>query len=586
MDLSISLIDSIKDPEWYAGYYNAIGIIENSVGNFEKAFDSYVKASEIYEVLNDSGGIAATNLNIGGIYDHMNLDQKALDLYNLALDYYKLKNDDDGISGILNNIGEIHYGNRDYELALEQYLEALNYAKRNPEEAGQAIPLHNIGRTYQKLGNYSKAVSYLTKSKQINTKIEDFEGLAYDYFELGEVYRSLMNYGLAEKHYLNSLSYARDLNIKTVITDNLKTLGQLYRSLNKYKKALGFQESYELYKDSLFNEQNTKAMTEMQFAFEIEKQEKQIELLTLNNKSTVLSNEKDTIILSFSLLALIFLIVVAIILISQSRIKKKSNNELKMFNEKIYDQNNNLRHYNERLKYSQAQLYELNATKDKFFSIISHDLRSPLNSLSGLLQILMKNAEVFTIDELIQYGKKINESVINLTNLLENLLQWSNSQMGKVEFVPVKLNIYQEIDFIVKLNKLTIEQKEIEVILDFDQDMTVKADKNMFNFIIRNLLSNALKFTMKRGKVMIIVVAEPTEIKISIEDNGVGIHPDNIDKLFALNHHYTTLGTQKEKGTGLGLILINEFIKKHSGRINVESKFEKGTRFDIFFPRS
>ena len=585
LDMSIALVDSLEEPVWYADYYNNIGIIENSIGNFEKSFDGFVKANTIYAALGDDEGVVVTNHNIGGIYELLNMDDKALELYNETLIYYRENDDNDGISGIQNNIGEIYYGNQEYDLALTQYLQALEYAQKLDDNSSTAIPLHNIGRTYQKLGDYSKGVDYLNQSLEINTRIEDLEGLAYDYYELGEVYKSFMNYALAEKNYLSSLEYARDLSIKTVIADNLGALGELYRQMGQYEEALDYQQSYAAFKDSVFNEEKVESMTKMQFGFEIEKKEKQIELLKLQNESTVLRNEQNNIFLILTIIAMGLLGVVAFILVKQNNLKKIANDQLRELNEKVYEQNNNLTHYNERLKYSQTQLSELNATKDKFFSIISHDLRSPLNSLSGLLQILMKNTEVFTIEELIQYGQKINESVINLTNLLENLLQWSNAQMGKVEFSPDKLNIYDEVSFIIGLYQIAIEQKKIEVSLDFDKSMTVLADKNMFNFIIRNLLSNALKFTMKQGKVCIGATTEENDIKIYIEDNGVGISKENIQKLFAINHHYTTLGTEKEKGTGLGLLLINEFVKKHSGTITVKSELEKGTRFEIFFPR-
>jgi signal transduction histidine kinase len=461
---------------------------------------------------------------------------------------------------------------------------ALSYVETHPS-MDRAIPIHNIGRTYQKIGQFNKAVSFLRQAIEINLELNDKEGLAYDYYELGEVYREVKNYGLAEKNYKNSLEYAYELNIKTVIANNLIALAKLNRENNKYQVALKLQEDYEKYTDSVFNENNTLELAKLQFAFEIEKKEREIELLKLSNQSASLLNKRNNILI-YGSISLVFLLSLIIgILFSQNRIKKSMIIEQSEINERIYDHNTSLAHYNERLKYSKERLSELNATKDKFFSIISHDLRSPLNSLSGMLQILMKNSEVFSIEELVGYGKKINESVNNLTVLLENLLQWSNTQMGKVRFNPTEFNVSKEIESLLELYKITIEEKQIDVKSDVKPSLMIYADKNMFNFITRNLLTNALKFTMKKGEVRISAEDLTYITRISIQDNGVGIHEENIPKLFAIKHHYTTPGTAKEKGTGLGLILSQEFVNRHNGSIRVESKVEEGSTFIVDFPK-
>lgn len=230
------------------------------------------------------------------------------------------------------------------------------------------------------------------------------------------------------------------------------------------------------------------------------------------------------------------------------------------------------------------ELQKLNAEKDKFFSIISHDLKSPFNAIMGFSNILLDKVELEDRKNIKNYAQIINNSSQRAMNLLSNLMQWSQSQTGRMNFNPEYFNPNLIIDEIVELSKDIALQKSISIINDFPSEIVVYADKAMMSTIIRNLVSNAIKYTTSGGKIRISAEISSTEIKVSISDTGVGISETILEKLFHLDSNSSIPDTQGERGTGLGLILCKEFIEKHGGKIEVESEVGKGSVFHFTIP--
>ena len=243
------------------------------------------------------------------------------------------------------------------------------------------------------------------------------------------------------------------------------------------------------------------------------------------------------------------------------------------------------------LKEREKSLRKLNKTKDKFFSIIAHDLTGPFNSLLGFSEILKQDFEKFDQNEQKEYIDIIYNGLLNTYKLLENLLLWSRSQTKNVDFNPETVNLYLLVNETIQPLKHLLENKFIELSLEIGKDIHIEADRNMLSTIIRNLVSNAVKFTHKGGKISIQsdVVADGKEdgfVIISVIDNGIGIPNEMQSKLFKISKNRSAKGTENETGTGLGLILCKEFVKKHGGKIWVESETGKGSRFVFSLPLS
>ena len=237
------------------------------------------------------------------------------------------------------------------------------------------------------------------------------------------------------------------------------------------------------------------------------------------------------------------------------------------------------------LRNSEASLRELNSTKDKFFSIIAHDLKSPFNGIIGLSEILSEQVKEKDYEGIDTYAGIINSSSKHAMELLSNLMEWSRSQTGRIEFNPEKLDLVNMIQGIMELLRNSSEEKAIGVSLNAPLRLDLYADKAMIETVLRNLISNAIKFTPFNGKVIIALEEKVNEYLLSVTDSGVGIDKGNFEKLFRIDRSYSTLGTNNEKGTGLGLILCKEFVEKHNGKVGLESELGVGSRFYFTLPK-
>jgi signal transduction histidine kinase len=231
-----------------------------------------------------------------------------------------------------------------------------------------------------------------------------------------------------------------------------------------------------------------------------------------------------------------------------------------------------------------AELNELNASKDKFFSIIAHDLKNPFNTIIGFSDMMKESIRLNDPATFYEYTEMINTSAIQTLRLLENLLEWANSQRGNLSFTPVPINLSE----IVKDEFIMVDEmatgKNIELKSFIPETLTFVADKNMIRTILRNLITNAVKFTHKNGQVQVNAINYNDNIEISVSDNGIGMSKETIAKLFRIDANLSTRGTENEKGTGLGLFLCKEFAEKHNGNIWVESEEGKGSTFKFLLP--
>ena len=239
-----------------------------------------------------------------------------------------------------------------------------------------------------------------------------------------------------------------------------------------------------------------------------------------------------------------------------------------------------------KLKIKNTELEKLNATKDKFFSIIAHDLKSPFNSLLGFSEVLSLQVENKSYKEIMSYSRSIHNSTRKLYSLVETLLQWSRTQLGTTEYKPEKLDVKILASNIISILKINAEEKDIVISVDVESDLIAWADRDLFSAVLRNLVSNAIKFSRIGSVVSVAGRIIGSNIQIAVSDTGVGISKENLQKIFRVDTNVTTAGTLNEKGTGLGLVLCKEFVEINKGIICAESKLEKGSTFKFTVPLS
>ncbi|MGE5411825.1 MAG: ATP-binding protein, partial [Clostridiales bacterium] len=259
--------------------------------------------------------------------------------------------------------------------------------------------------------------------------------------------------------------------------------------------------------------------------------------------------------------------------------------ELQISRDMLEERASEFARLSELLAASEIELQELNASKDKFFSILAHDLRSPFNGLLGFSNILVEDLDSLSKEEIKNFVTQIHGSAKTLFNLIENLLQWSRLQSGKIQCQPIKLDVSDVVNDVISVLIGNAIRKNISLKSEMAPYTFVYADQNMSYSIIQNLTANAIKFTDNGGEVRISAAEKEDFYSISISDNGIGIKAEDMQKLFRIDVQHTTLGTAREKGTGLGLILCKDLIEKQGGSLSVESFYGKGTTFNFTLPK-
>ncbi|MCI1778994.1 MAG: HAMP domain-containing histidine kinase [Bacteroidales bacterium] len=279
---------------------------------------------------------------------------------------------------------------------------------------------------------------------------------------------------------------------------------------------------------------------------------------------------RRTLVILFCLIGLVAFFIINFII----NIRQKSEDVLQIANAKLED----------KVSERTVELKETIKTKDKFFSILAHDLRSPFNGLLGLFDLLLNDPKAISEEEKRNILQSIYDSSKNLYNLLENLLMWSRTQTNRVELHPESIDLKSLIDADISILREQAGNKRISLVNDISVDTVVFADRNTMDTVFRNLISNAIKFTPEEGKVTVGFSHMGKKIRITVSDNGIGISKEKMAKLFKLDEKVSTSGTNNESGTGLGLILCKDFVELNNGRIFVESEIGKGSRFIVELP--
>jgi two-component system sensor histidine kinase/response regulator len=311
--------------------------------------------------------------------------------------------------------------------------------------------------------------------------------------------------------------------------------------------------------------------------FALRSEEMNNAMLSTEKASLQTQQEKNQYLLVMALVLVLILGILAILFIREANRKQKQAKDLEGINKDL-----SLR--NKSLAMSEQEWKTRNESKDTMFSIIAHDLKSPLNSITGFVEVLTTHPEAFSGKELADYGKKMQETITNLNSLLTNLLQWAMMQNGKIEFSPGPLMLKDFLSSALSLYYPLAESKMVTLELKECPDISIQADYNMLHFVVRNLLHNAIKFSKPNGEVSMHVRASTSHCIIEVSDKGVGISGDRLKTIFDSGNRSKTPGTMQEQGTGLGLILCKEFVDRHGGQIEVDSKEGSGSVFRVTLP--
>lgn len=550
----------------------SIAEIYAEVGNNYKALEFYMQALVLHRKLENNGGVIQTLNAIGLVNIHLDNYRKALEYHKKALTLSEEAGFTKQAAKSIHYIADACMQEGNLDEALQQQALALEIRERIKDKPGIAQSLTSLGEICFLKEEVDKALAYHIRGIKIKKQLQDKKGLAESYNAIGALFVHTRDYERAIKNLEVALKYGVEENAKKQIRDSYELLYICHSSLEDYANALLYKDLFIAISEFIYSEESDRKIAEMQTKYEIDKKEDEIELLKKGQEVRELQLAKQNDLKNFLIIALILFAVIAILIYFLYRIKRRSN---------IYLIENNAQ-----IKEKNKALEELNATKDKFFSIISHDLKGPLNSLTSFSNLLINHTSHLSKEEIQMLAKDLNKSVKGLFSLLENLLEWSRSQRGNLELKPEVLDLYDLIDQSKHLLSKTAENKNIRLNTPDYFNLTVLADRNTVDTIIRNLISNALKFTTSGGEVNVEVREAHEKVMILVQDNGVGMSQEVMQKLFRIDQKHSTKGTANEKGTGLGLILCKEFVEKNGGTLTVESREGVGSTFTFTLPKA
>ena len=624
---ALKIFEELGDKKEIAKCLYNIGNTHYYQENDSQALKYFQKSLEIKKEIGDKQGISNCLYGIGNIYFIQSNYPQALEYYQKSLKTNDKPEKKQGISDCLTNIGLIHFIQGNYSQALEYYYKALKIAEELGDKPRISDCFNCIGSTHRAQGNYPQALEYSQKALRIAEEIADNNLISYCLEGIGEIHFQQGNYPQALEYYKNSLKIKKEFGYKFDICYSYKSIGAVYLKTNNYAEALdytvkslkiavelelldyqkeiykqlsdiyagtnNYKKAYEnhvLYKelnDSIFSEKNIKKLTGLEYQYKYEKEKQAIKLKQQKKDAVHDEEAKRQKIMRNSFIAGFILMALFVLVVLRSFLQKREANRI-LFAQKIEieEKNQQLELHKDEIQTFVEELEKANNTKDKFFSIIAHDLKSPFTAILGFSKLLLKNHKKYSEEEREKLIKFINSSSITTLKLLENLFTWARSQSGKIQFSPKSLNLKTILSDVIDENKGPAERKEIQLLNSVADNKMVFVDKNMIYSVLRNLISNAIKFTQKNGKVIVSSKMQKDKnfIEISVKDTGVGIPEVLINDLFRIDKNTSTIGTENEKGTGLGLILCKEFIEKHGGKIRVESIMTEGSNFIFTLP--
>ena len=509
-------------------------------------YDQHGQKTKSIDMLIRIGDILRGN----GFYDQGRI------YFTMALKLLSGSNDSSLYASVYNNIAANFFEDDQYSLD-----SSMVYAKKSLLIAQKLrLPdkvysnLNILGAIETKRSNYPQAIDYFNKALPIALVTANGDD-ALILNNLAGIYKSLKQYKKSEELNLKAMNLALQYDIPQYLRLSCLNLYDLYKTTGDYTKALLYHEKYQKVNTQLLKQQVMISVQDFNYRIELDSKEDERKLL---EKEQIVTKNRLQIVIILTILLSVILFLSITFVFYQQRQKKRKMQMIAML-----DQSNNVLR--------------------KFISILAHDLRSPFNSILGFSEILKNDKELSEEDRSIIIDH-LHSSGNSTFQLLERLLEWSRLESGMVKPNKQSCDVNSLISEIVSLVESSAKLKNISVEYVSGQSPVVNADQNMISAAIRNIVSNAVKFTMPGGKISVKTTSSNHDVVISIEDNGVGMTKEQVEKLFRLEENYSSKGTAGEKGTGLGLILSKEYVEINGGTVEVISEAGKGSRFMIKLP--
>lgn len=535
-------------------------------GEYDLSLEDFMESLELYEKSNHQEGIAVGLNNIGLIHNMLEDYDEAIQYHKRSIEKsLKLQDSSSFISNFL-NLGVNYIGKKMPDSALHFLYRSFSmqkgYTKRTLDTASC---VNLIGEAHFLAGNYDSALMKYESVIALGEQTTTWE-LSYAHAGAAKVYQEKKAHVKSTIHATKALKMAKQMDTKWDIQRITKILAENYAATEQWQKAYHYHTIHKKYSDSIFNEQKQNQINYLRL------QRKEIENKNLERQNRVKElqlTKRNHQIWAIAVIS-VALIVLALSLYRNNALKTKLNKQLQQKNEAIARKN--------------QELSDLNTTKDILFRVMAHDLKNPLSLVISYTEMIEEDFDDFEEAELKDFIQKLNRVSNDGLMLLENLMDWARSQTCAIEVKPEKFNISEIVSEILALVSHNAESKNIQIQNNISDASPVWGDPNMTSAIIRNLLTNAVKFTNPGGHVFLSTQKKENMMEVTVEDDGVGMDDSTLQSLFDISLKKSREGTQKEKGTGLGLIICKDFTEKQGGSLQVSSAEGRGSRFQFTIP--
>lgn len=639
---SIEKYNLVKDLDWVAGIYSNLGALYTEIPDYTKALDVNQKAIAIYQKLKDDEGASNCYTNIGILYNEIGQQSKAVDYLNRSLKVYLKEGENTrGVAVVYEGLGNAYLSasyaelqkmninpEQKHKVALSYFNKALKVAEIINDN-GLSGSLNNaIGEIYEQLGNKTDALKSYEKSVEIFKKEERDVAYGQSLLDLGKFYYNNGNYPKALVLLKEALTIGEELKNLNLLSNANQNLSLTYEKLNDFNQSLANFKQYIAVKDQIFDSEKEKEITRrrLQLDFTVKEkdyqikqqltdgalqrqvllakqrqqelvlsdQEKSLQRLTFLKKQADLENEKR---LQQEMLAQeqlkaklkdkeiglqktelrvnrninVFLGILAAILFASALFVFYAQRRTAKLNRIVSEQ--------------KIELEKLGKVKDRIFSVVSHDMRTPVNSLISFIQLLEGGS--ISQEKLTKYAANLKNTLGYTSTMMENLLNWASSQMEGYKPVIEKFDVELCVKEVVNSLQITANQKQIAIENEVKSGILCAADMNMTSLVLRNLISNAIKFTPNHGAIKITAVPTTKHVLVNVIDNGIGLSASQLLRINQpgnLETGETTIGTNKEKGTGIGLALCKTFTNLMKGSLAASSKPNEGSVFTLKLP--
>lgn len=565
---AMQMRERIKDWKGVAASYNNIANVYFDLGDYTKSLVNHFKGLALRERYDHKSAIASSFANISAIYFEINTYEKSLYYAQKAMKLFEEERNNDGIFQTCISLGTLHEKLGKPQIAKNYFMRAIQISDQMGILNMDAVAHYYLGQLYISESKFDSAYEHLNLSYHSSEKLQDKEGLSLALSGLANVFYHRGDYKQAREHLVKAAQIANEIGNRPRIYEANELLAKVYEKMNDHKSANYHLRLYLQYKDSLFSNESAKKMYQLEFDYLTQKNLDKIALLE-KDKQIQEDRTRNNRIIGLLLVGLVFLLITLIVFLYKKNRQEVESKQI------IIQQKGEL-------EFQAVHLEELNTFKDKAFSVISHDLRSPLATLTSLIDML--DNKMLTPEEFVQLKAGLGNQLKSINMLLENLLMWAKNNMsggeaGAKQDVIVNELVLQSFQLFARV----AEEKRIKLLLDVPENLKLWCDRNQLDIAIRNLVNNAIKYSNVGGAVEVQAKQEGQQIIIQVKDQGKGMSSEQLNKLFTYKQISGEYGIDGIRGAGIGLILTKEFVEKNNGKITVQSEPEKGTVFTLTF---